>query len=135
MRRRAFVLLPALLYTFAAFASAEPGLYSPNCRQGETFVRVITWQDGSGALVNLTGFTAKIELRNPQTGTVVDTFTETTGLALGGPAGTITWTMTATETALFTAGALKYDLRLTSGAGVVTYLLAGLVEVQARVTQ
>ncbi len=132
MRR---ALIAAALLLLAATAWAEPGRYSPNCRVGETFVRVITWKDSTGALVNLTGYVAKLELRNPGTGAVVDTFTDTTGLALGGALGTITWTMTAAETVLFPVGALNYDLRLTSGGGTVTYLLAGQVQVQARITQ
>ena len=131
--RRAVAWTFALLFLVPSLW-AEPGRYSPNCRQGETFVRVITWKDGTGALVNLTGYTAKLQLRDPQTGTVIDEFTDTTGLALGGALGTITWTMTATETALFSVGSLSYDLRMTSGT-VVTYLLAGYVNVQARITQ
>lgn len=128
-------LLLALLL-FATVLWAEPGTWSPTCRQGETFVRVITWRDSGGALVNLTGYTAKLQLRDPSFGTTaVDEFTESTGLALGGAAGTITWTMTAAETALLPVGALAYDLRLTSGSGVVTYLLAGHVTVQKRITQ
>jgi hypothetical protein len=114
---------------------AEPGTWHPNCRQGETFVRVITWKDSTGALVNLTGYTAKLQLRDTATNTVVDEFTESTGLALGGALGTITWTITETETALLPVGSSAYDLRLTSGTSVVTYLLAGHLNVQKRVTQ
>jgi hypothetical protein len=118
-----------------AVAWAEPATWNPVARQGETFVRVITWKDSTGALVNLTGYTAKLQLRDTQTSSVVDEFTESTGLALGGAAGTITWTVTATETALLPVGSLAYDLRLTSGAGVVTYPVAGFVNVKKRITQ
>jgi hypothetical protein len=149
MRRRTFVgtFLAAAALVWLAPASpvwAEPGRWSPTCRQGETFVRVITWCTGpttaacvagTGVYVNLTGFSGKLQLRDIVTGAVIDEFTETTGLALGGVAGTVTWTVTATETALLTVGAVAYDLRLTSGTGVVTYLLAGHLNVQARVTQ
>jgi len=142
--RRALIAAALLLLTATAWAEENlPARYTFDCRQGVTFVRVITWCTGvtrtqclaGTGLVDLTGYTAKVELRNPGTGAVVDTFTESTGLALGGALGTITWTMTATETALFAVGALNYDLRLTSGGGTVTYLLAGNVNVQARVTQ
>jgi len=132
-RRRFVVVLAALI--FAPLLWAEPGTWNPVCRQGETFVRIITWEDGTGALVNLTGYAAKLELRDTQTAAVVDSFTESTGLALGGALGTITWTMKATETAALPVGSLAYDLRLTSGTSVVTYLLAGHVNVQKRVTQ
>jgi hypothetical protein len=43
--------------------------------------------------------------------------------------------VTATETAALPVGSLAYDLRLTSGTSVVTYLLAGHVAVQKRITQ
>ncbi len=135
LTRRRFVGLTLVALLLAPQVWAEPGLWSPNCRQGETFTRVITWKDSAGVLVNLTGYTAKLQLRDTVSATVVDEFTDTTGLALGGIAGTITWTMTATETAALPVGSLAYDLRLTSGASVVTYLLAGFVHVQKRITQ
>src|SRR5512139_3193680 len=104
MRRRVFVSLVLAALVFAPQLQAEPGLWNPNCRQGETFVRVITWKDSSGALVNLSGYSAKIQLRDSQTSAIIDEFTDTTGITLGGAAGTITWTMTATETVLFPVG-------------------------------
>ncbi len=134
-RRRSVVVIALAALLLAPHLQAEPGLWNPNCRQGETFVRVITWKDSAGALVNLTGYTAKLQLRDTQTNSVIDDFTDTTGLALGGVAGTITWTMTATETVLLPVGSVSYDLRLTSGTSVVTYLLYGHVNVHARVTQ
>ncbi len=134
-RRRLVVVLALAALFLTPQLQAEPGLWNPNCRQGETFTRVITWKDSAGVLVNLTGYAAKIELRDTQTNAVIDTFTESTGIALGGVAGTITWTMTSTETGLLPVGSVAYDLRLTSGASVVTYLLYGHVNVHARVTQ
>jgi hypothetical protein len=129
----ALVLLPALVQA----ENVLPAIYGFDCRQGETFVRVITWRTGSatGPLVNLTGYTAKLQLRDTVSNTVIDDFTDTTGLALGGALGTITWTVTATETAALPVGSLAYDLRLTSGTSVVTYLLYGHVNVRKRVTQ
>jgi len=135
LRHLRFVSLALAAFLVAPQLWAEPGTWNPNCRQGETFVRVITWKDSTGALVNLTGYTAKLQLRDTVSGTVIDDFTESTGLALGGAAGTITWTVTATETTALPVGSLAYDLRLTSGTSVVTYLLAGHVAVQKRITQ
>ncbi len=147
LTRRRFVVLAFAALLLAPQLQADvpqlPQLYNFNCRQGETFTRVITWcvgtvaqcNAGTGTLVNLTGFTAKLQLRDTMTGIVLDEFTDTTGLTLGGTLGTITWTMTASETALYPVGTLAYDLRLTSSGGTVTYLLYGHVSVHARVTQ
>jgi hypothetical protein len=57
------------------------------------------------------------------------------GIVLGGAAGTITPTASAAQTAALPAGLLLYDLFLTSPGGVVTRLLAGNVNVVAKVTQ
>jgi len=146
LTRRRFVGLTLAALLFAPQLQAEnvlPARYLFDCRQGQTFTRVITWCSGvttaqclaGTGLVNLTGFTAKLQLRDTQTGTVIDEFTDTTGLALGGALGIVTWTMTATETAALPVGSLAYDLRLTSGTSVVTYLLQGYVNVKKRITQ
>jgi hypothetical protein len=47
-------------------------------------------------------------------------------IALGGSAGTITLTISATDTAALTAGRGVYDLELVSGSGIVTRLLQGV---------
>jgi hypothetical protein len=140
--RRAFLgraFLACALLICVGLVSAEPGLYSPNCRRGESFSRVLTWRDGSGALVNLTGYTAKLQLRQRlRSGvgdTPVDEFTESAGLTLGGADGTITWAMTPAETTALPVGALAYDLRLTSGTGNVVFLVYGYLNVQEAVTQ
>jgi hypothetical protein len=56
-------------------------------------------------------------------------------LTLGGAAGTIVITLTATQTAALTAGNYVYDLELVSGAGVVTRLVQGNVTVTAEITR
>lgn len=133
MLRRAVIAVALLL--FVGPLCAEPGLYSPNCRKGETWTRVLTWRDGAGALVNLTGYTAKLQLRDTVSRTVVLELTQASGLTLGGAAGTITWSMTATQTLALPTGAQSYDLRLTSGTSVVTFLVYGYVNVQEAITQ
>lgn len=127
MVRRAF--FAAALLLCVGWVSAEPGLYSPECYRGETFSRVLTWRDSDGDLVNLVGYSAKIQIRDSVTNTVLDEFAVGTGITLGGALGTITWQMTAAETLALPLGNLAYDLRMTSGSGVVTYLLCGYVNV------
>jgi hypothetical protein len=127
--RRRFIALTIAAFLLAPQLGAEPGLYSPNAYRGETFARVLTWRDSSGALVNLTGYVSKLQIVDRVSGTVRDEFADGTGLTLGGAAGTITWQMTAAETLALPLGNLAYDLRLTSGTSVVTYLLYGYVNV------
>lgn len=138
MLRRVLIALALLALLCAGLAQAEdPGAYSTNCSRGESFSRTLTYRDSTGALVNLTGYTAKLQIRQRANDAdpALLTLTEASGLTLGGPAGTIVWAMTPVQTLALPVGALVYDLRLTSGTGVVTFLLAGNLRVQERVTR
>jgi hypothetical protein len=54
---------------------------------------------------------------------------------LGGAAGTITLTISATDTAALTSGRGVYDLELVSGSGIVTRLLQGVATISRNVTR
>lgn len=116
----------------------DPGRYDMTVYQGATFNRVFTWQVGTPAAnVNLTGYTARMQLRsNPAATTSVLELTTTNGrISLGGSAGTVTLALTPTETAALPADQYAYDLELIAGNGEVTRLLEGFVTVDAEVTR
>lgn len=101
---------------------------------GATFSKVIRWK-ADGANVNLTGFTARMQIR-PTAASATTTLSLTTeNITLGGTAGTITLTISATDTAAIAAGRYVYDLELVSAGGIVTRLLQGVVTVSANVTR
>ena len=104
--------------------------------QGATFSQVITWK-ADGDEVNLTGFTARMQIRPTAASatTTLSLTTENSRIALGGAAGTITLSISATDTAAITAGRYVYDLELVSAGGIVTRLLQGVVTVSANVTR
>lgn len=106
--------------------------------QGASWSRVFTWKTGSpAAAVNLTGYTARMHFRTSYSAASA-TLELTTGnnrIALGGALGTITLTLTATETAALAAGRYVYDLELVSGGGLVTRLVEGIVTVSPEVTR
>lgn len=68
---------------------------------------------------NLTGYTASFKVAD-ENGNVLLTLTSSSGIALGGTAGTIVVTITPAATASLTAIPMFYNLIITSGAGVVT---------------
>ncbi len=137
MQRRQLLTLALLCLLAPALLWAEPGQYNTTCSKGSTFVRVLTWRDSGGSLVNLTGYTARLTIRSGyhSTSTQLLDLTQASGLTLGGVAGTITWALTSTQTGTLPVGVVYYDLKLTSGAGDVTYLLYGSITVAERVTQ
>ena len=63
--RRLFLIL--LLLASSAWAT-EPGIYNPNVYQGESFSRTLTWRDGAGDLVDLTGYTARLDITHTPIG-------------------------------------------------------------------
>lgn len=128
-------------------------------RQGETFSFTYTKRDAAGAAVDLTGYSARMAIRD-RVGGSLEAYLSSTGDAAGGiitlgdAAGTVVPAMTATQSAalantlatlsvliadeepdgLKPAETFVYDLELTSPAGVVTRELEGHVVVHRRVT-
>ncbi len=104
--------------------------------QGATFLLNLVWKDSLGAPINLTGYTARMQVRHKITdASPLLTFTtENGGIALGGALGTITLNATATQTAALTADQYVYDLELVTGA-TVTRLVQGSFTVTPEVTR
>jgi hypothetical protein len=104
--------------------------------QGATFSQVITYKD-NGVAVNLRGYTARMQVRATlEAATALIELTTANGrIALGGTAGTITLSISATDTEALTAGRGVYDLELVSGGGIVTRLLQGVATISRNVTR
>jgi hypothetical protein len=112
--------------------------YNLEINQGATLALVATWRDSAGTAINLTGYTARLNVRETyaSTSAVLTLTTENAGITLGDAAGTITLSATATVTAALTAPfSGVYDLELVSGGGVVTRLLEGSATISPEVTR
>lgn len=115
--------------------TTAPGTYDFTIYQGATFSRVLTWKDENDTAINLTGYTARMQIRQRITGdTLIALTTENGRIALGGSAGTVTLTISASDTAAITTDGV-YDLELVSGSEVVTRLLQGTVTLSKEVTR
>lgn len=117
--------------------TTHPGKYTLYLYQGATFTRTITWKDEGGALVDLTGFAARLHMRETidSAAAFLTLTTENGGITLGGVAGSITLLASATDTSAITVTQGVYDLELVAGNGTVTRLLEGLVAVVREVTR
>jgi hypothetical protein len=104
--------------------------------QGATYSQLITYKD-NGVAVNLTGYTARMQVRATleAASALIELTTANGRIALGGTAGTITLTISATDTAALTSGRGVYDLELVSGSGIVTRLLQGVATISRNVTR
>lgn len=114
----------------------QPGSVDFLMPKGSTFSRTLTWKI-SGSAVNLTNYTARMQARASVTSAtvVLDLTTANSKIVLGGTAGTITITVSATDTAAITQQSLAYDLELVSAGGVVTRLIEGQIVLSPEVTR
>jgi len=114
--------------------------------QGSAFSRVLTWKDENEAAINLTGYTARMYIKEKysDTDSLLQLTTANSRITLGGAAGTITLSVLAADTATLEANAqvnkitgdkYVYDLELISAGGAVTRLLHGNIIVTAEVTK
>ena len=115
----------------------SPGTYDITIYQGTTFNQQFTWKDQNNALVNLTGYTARMMARaGIDSSTPFITLTTANGgISLGGAAGTITLLMSDASTSALVNGKGVYDLEVINGSGTVTRLLQGNIFISAEVTR
>ena len=112
----------------------SPATYNITAYQGATYNLNMTWSIG-GTAVNLTNYTAAMQVReNAQATATVLSFTNGSGITLGGTAGTIEVNATAATMGSATPGNYVYDLELNSGSEV-TRLIQGTFSIQAEVTR
>lgn len=104
--------------------------------KGATTYKDITWKDSTGTAINLTGYTARMQVRPSISSSTVliDMTTENGKIVLGGTVGTIRLIFDAAETLALTANAGVYDLFLETND--VSYkLLKGTVSFIDAVTR
>jgi hypothetical protein len=104
--------------------------------QGATFNLLLTWKIND-TLVNLTGYTARLQARVDveDTELILSLTTANGGITLGGAAGTISLDQTATQTTLLPAGTYVYDLELIAANSTVTRLVQGELLISPEVTR
>lgn len=104
--------------------------------QGATFQMSLVWKDSTAAPINLTGYSARMQVRRKYSSTdYLLNLVSPTNIVLGGALGTIAVTAAATVTDDLPAKPAVYDLELTSPTGVVTRLIEGSVLITPEVTR
>jgi hypothetical protein len=101
--------------------------------QGTTFSSVVTVTGANGLVFDLTGYTAKGQIRKSYASTTSTAFTCT----IPNPeTGNINISLTATQTAALKAGRYLYDLGVTrTENGKVLRVVEGQIDVNPRVTR
>lgn len=107
--------------------------------QGTTFSKSFVWKTGpgNGSIVDITGFTARLQIREKIT-SPTPAFSATTAnsnLSIVGDEGKINLSITAAQSAAFLFDTAVYDLELTSPANEVTRLVQGSITLSKSVTR
>lgn len=102
--------------------------------QGATWEVDMTYRDSAGAIVNLTGYSAQMQVRTRTASTTVELTLSTANgrIALGSSSPNITLSVDAADMTL--SGTYVYDLKLTQGSDV-TVLLQGDLTVAPAITR
>lgn len=114
------------------------GIHNIKVEQGATFSQTFTWKISANP-VDLTGYTARLKVRDtarrPSAANEMISLTSPSGgIVLGGAAGTIAVTISASSTASLLAGKYVYDLELVASNTTVTRLIKGTFTVLSEVT-
>ncbi len=105
--------------------------------QGATFPKRLRWVAPGGTPVDLSGYTARMQVRSEvESPTVLLSMTtENGGITLGGAAGTIDLYVSAEQTAAITWEGGVWDLEIVYPSGEVTRLAQGSMSVSKEVTR
>jgi hypothetical protein len=105
--------------------------------QGANWFITVIYKDSTGTPINLTGYTAALQIRDTYADTTTDLSltSPSGGIVITGATGTIAITASAAQTAAIAAGTYVYDLEITSSGGIVTRLIQGKISLSPQVTR
>lgn len=116
--------------------TTAPGILNLTFSQGATWKLSMTYTSGDTQPVNLTNYTARMQARvSYDSPDVALNLTHTSGINLGGTAGTVELLVPASTTAGVAAKQYVYDLELESPSQEVTRLVQGTLTVTPEVTR
>lgn len=112
-------------------------LYNILIEQGATFSATLEYRDSEYALIDLSGYTARMQIRETINATefLIEATTGNSMITLGGALGTILIEIPAEDTAALTVTRAVYDLEIIDGDDKVTRIIKGTVQVDKEVTR
>lgn len=114
---------------------ANAAKYDFEIEQGATFDYLLTLKDSAGVVIDLTGYTATMQIRKTQQDSkVIKELTESSGLTITALAGTIRILISATSTGDFNFKTGVYDIKIDSGS-LVTRIMEGNITLDKAVTR
>ena len=112
-----------------------PGKYNTEMYVGDNWQRTIVITDPADIPVDLTGYSARWQVRTDPAATTAVLAISTAGGEIVVNGTTLTASVTGAVTALLATGAYYHDLELTTPGGVVTTYLAGILAIKQDVSR
>jgi len=100
---------------------------------GKTWMFTFTVRDEAGALVNLTGYTARMQARADWTSTPILSLATGAGITLGGALGTVAIAVTAATTSAIAVGDYAFEIELVAPDGTIPPFVLGALHVTHKV--
>lgn len=105
--------------------------------QGSTFSLSVNWTDSNGTTLDLSTYSARMMGReDSESAATIFSLTNGSGITLGSSDPNILISISASDTAAFSAPTLgRYDLELVSDGGVVNKILSGRLRIDREMTR
>ena len=105
--------------------------------QGATLRESFTYRDSNNAIVDLTGYSARSQIRTSYSasGTVLSATSQAGTVSITAATGLIAFNVPAATTATLTPGNYVWDLEIIDPSGIVTRLVGGTCTVTPEVTK
>ncbi|MGW8178784.1 MAG: hypothetical protein ACWGQW_08480 [bacterium] len=115
----------------------DAGKFNMLCEQGATFDFNVVWKDALHDLVNLTGITARMQVRSTfdSNDIIIELTTENGRISLNETFGVFNLLIDCDDTAALPDGTFKYDLEVQFSNGDCHRLLKGNFKVDPEVTR
>lgn len=106
------------------------GKYDLTIEQGIKFTKTVTWKDESGSPVDMTGMTARMQIRSRD-----QVLIKEVPVAIDASLGQLTLTLSAEDTSKLHFGTAVYDLEVSVDGEPIVRLLKGVITLDKEVTE
>lgn len=117
--------------------STKTATYAIKLNQGSTYTLPLILKDGEGALIDLSGYSAAMQIRIvPEAEEVIDELSTDNGrIVIDAENGKLTLSFPHAVTETYPAGQFFYDIEIVSADDEVTRILQGRIFISAEVTR
>lgn len=113
-----------------------PTTYDISAFQGADYAVTFTYNDSTGAPVNVTGASSRMQVRKyPESQYPILTLANGSGITLGGALGTVAIAISGATLSAIPSGNMYYDIEIVTSGGSIVKLISGAFNITAEITR